>query len=259
MLYKAFVFVLLFNFLNAKESGLPDILPRILYGDEVRIEDHPYFAGLVDCGAAIISDRYLLTAAHCVEDSENKENANIVFVGGETEQNSQIVHYDDVIIHKDYQIILSVPLNDIAILKLSKPLKFSKKVQPLKLPRQMNTNSNLTFVGRGLGEDGKATKELLKMDVKRLTTQECISHIPPQYHFFVYAFKDELEEMSICAKRTNSLPGVCFGDSGSPLTDGNVLVGLASFIGNTCDSARLGFYVNVAYYADWVRHVTGLQ
>ncbi|CAG4964390.1 unnamed protein product [Colias eurytheme] len=259
MLFKTLFIVLLYNYINAEEPGLPDILPRILYGEEVRIEDHPYFAGLINCGAAIISDRYLLTAGHCVAQPWIMQFATYAYVGGETIQNSQMVYYDKVILHENYHLIQGIPFNDIAVIRLARPLKFSSKIQPLKLPRQDSTKSFLTFVGRGNGEDGQATKQLLKMDVQRLSPSECISLVPPQYSHYIYQFKDILSKINVCAKRTNNMPGICSGDSGSPLTDGNVVVGLASYGGENCHANRLGFYVNVAYYADWVRKVTGLQ
>ncbi|VVD05019.1 unnamed protein product, partial [Leptidea sinapis] len=128
---------------------------RIFNGVSVEIEDYPYFASLGHCGAVIISDEYLLTAAHCVDNgSENP----VVYVGGNTQDNSQVVYYDKVILHPNYIYLIDIPLNDIAIVHLQKPLQFSEKIQPLKLPTHGKLNGNLE-------KDGDSGGPLVQEDV----------------------------------------------------------------------------------------------
>ncbi|CAK1541255.1 unnamed protein product [Leptosia nina] len=237
-----------------------DIFARILYGDRAVIADHPYFAGFVHCGAAIISERYLITAAHCFEEHSARQRVRQAYVGGETTQNSQIVHIESITLHPEYFKLDGIPFNDVAIIRLRRPLRFSDKVQPVKLPTRMNYNrSRLVFVGRGTDETGNMSRELRRMDVQRLTVNECISLIPQQYHIYVQRYKNELSKINICATRMGNKPGMCFGDSGSPLVQGDVLVGLASYGGQSCAQNRLGFYVNVAFYTPWIKQVTGLN
>lgn len=47
-----------------------------------------------------------------------------------------------------------MPVNDIALIQLSHPLQFTKKIRPVKLPSGLksNTSLSLSFVGRGIDE-----------------------------------------------------------------------------------------------------------
>lgn len=50
----------------------PEISPMIVGGNAVNIEDYPYQVhllknGVFFCGGSILTDRYILTAAHCTE------------------------------------------------------------------------------------------------------------------------------------------------------------------------------------------------
>ncbi|XP_050680152.1 chymotrypsin-1-like [Leptidea sinapis] len=201
---------------------------RIFNGVSVEIEDNPYFASLGHCGAVIISDEYLLTAAHCVDNgSENP----VVYVGGNTQANSQVVYYDKVILHPNYIYLIDIPLNDIAIVHLQKPLQFSEKIQPLKLPtRKASKNSPFVLTGRGMDETGNLTEILKRMYVMKLSNEECVSVLP----YYIY------------------------GDSGGPLVQEGVIYGLASFGGNDCRTSTVGFYTNVLQYVSWIRYITGL-
>ncbi|XP_045520846.1 trypsin 5G1-like isoform X2 [Pieris brassicae] len=252
-----YIFLISYNIFSVHTKR--EKFERILYGEISRIEDFPYFAGLVNCGAAIISDRHLITAAHCFEDESVRVYIRHAYVGGETTKNSQVVKYKNVIIHPAYLLYDNVPYNDVAIIVLAAPLMFSKKVQPLKLPERMgNRKTSMVFVGRGIDETGEISKELKSMNVKGLTVKECITLIPPYYRKYYHQYLDILAKMNICAKRPGNRPGLCNGDSGSPLVEDGVLVGLASFGGAECATSRLGFYSNVAYHVEWIKNVTGL-
>ncbi len=103
------------------------------------------------CGGSLISDRWILTAGHCVV---SQPASQIVIRMGCTDRTSKSDcltenHVDLVILHPDYRF----PRNDIALLRLSERVKFSSAVQPICLPSVQ--------VGRDDGADaakGKSTK-----------------------------------------------------------------------------------------------------
>ncbi|CAG9579570.1 unnamed protein product [Danaus chrysippus] len=132
-------------------TAAQDVESVILYGDDAKIEEYPFYASLNNCGAAILSHVWILTAAHCVENVDRSQR-NYVWVGGESFANSVRVPYQRIHIHQGYHKLKGVPVNDIALIQLSHPLQYTKKIRPVKLPNRLKPNTNLSFVGRGIDE-----------------------------------------------------------------------------------------------------------
>ncbi|XP_063386894.1 arginine esterase-like [Cydia fagiglandana] len=234
-----------------------ELSSRILYGERANISDYPFFAFLSHCGAAIISDRWLVTAAHCVNN-----NSGPVWVGGDSLQSSQLYKYDKAVVHPQYkEIIFTIPVNDIALLRLSRPLTFTSTVKAITLPKQdYERNTIHAFAGKGTNERRQMSKYLMTMNVRTVKQDECLSHLPIYLRSHLKPYLNHLSKVTICSARTADKPGICFGDSGSPLVRNNTLVGLASFISDTnCRRAKLGLFANVAPFVSWITSVTGVE
>ncbi|XP_045449525.1 venom prothrombin activator vestarin-D1-like, partial [Melitaea cinxia] len=145
--------------------------------------------------------------------------------------------------------------HDVAVIELKTPLKFSKKIQPIKLPTEPVTNSKWVFVARGSTEDAYVAVNLQKVDLIRYPIDQC--YIPLSTRTLLD--KDLFKKITICATREGDRASICAGDSGSPLISGKTIVGIASYMKNEpCYEARIGYYVNVSYYVPWIKNVTGL-
>lgn len=110
---------------------------KIVGGVETNPHDFPWIVGLfrqskLYCGATLISPNYLLTAAHCVDGMEASEIR--AFIGGHniTKDYSEIKRVRKIIQHERFNIFSFN--NDIALIKLYKPVKFGSKIQPACLP-----------------------------------------------------------------------------------------------------------------------------
>lgn len=110
---------------------------RIVGGAEAQPHDFPWIVGLfrqnkLYCGATLISDTYLLTAAHCVDGMEPGEIK--AYIGGHniTKDYTEVRRVKKIIQHEFFNIFSFN--NDIALIKLFKPVKFGSKAQPACLP-----------------------------------------------------------------------------------------------------------------------------
>lgn len=143
---------------------------RIVGGSDVGTEYHPwqvYFqAGMTEtikfqCGGSIISDKFVITAAHCC-------------MWGVTEKFSGIIHGMTKIIepipvqnYKDVKKITSHPgydaikkQHDIALVEINQRLSFDKFTQPICLPHAsfcLNAGKMLTATGWGATSEGGET------------------------------------------------------------------------------------------------------
>ncbi|XP_075985634.1 venom serine protease-like isoform X2 [Anticarsia gemmatalis] len=232
---------------------------RIVNGVETGINEFPMMVGLADvgrskikCGATIISEDYVVTAAHCVMNENLKSLAVIVgehdvTTGNETSaaKGYAIAQY---IIHPGYTT--SNYDNDIALIKVATPIQFNDRVSPVCLPFKFRSYSfagkNVTILGWGtLEPGGPDSKVLRKVDVGVMSQTQCRYQVPT------------LTDRQICTFTRGK--DSCQDDSGGPLlyTDPDTgllhLAALVSYGLDFCASA-LSPAVNtrITSHLDWI-------
>jgi secreted trypsin-like serine protease len=119
-----------------------DRASRIVGGDEVKPNAHPYQVGLLInvmwwtslCGGCLLSENVVITAAHCLQDSTSAQavmGAHIIFTVEPT-QVRKTVRTDGYIMHPDYDPVMLY--NDISLLLLPSKVVFTPYIQPIQLP-----------------------------------------------------------------------------------------------------------------------------
>ncbi|XP_049852103.1 trypsin delta-like isoform X1 [Schistocerca gregaria] len=261
---------------------------RIIGGNTANIEDFPYqlsleISGAQICGAAILSDIWVITAAHCVarcrvlqckEGASQERNAAMSFLGlimnnpifGLIKSRSgpdlilragtslrgdggSTHHPQMVITHRGYSPVTQD--NDIALIKVDPPFNLSTTVQPAHLPvsgREPPQGSSATVTGWGVTREGSrsGSKFLQQAKLYILPRNECLKTYP------------QFTRTMLCAGDRTGGHDSCQGDSGGPLTVNGTLVGLVSF-GRGCGRPGIpGVYSNVAALRNWIGKNTGL-
>merc|ERR1712240_443392 len=226
---------------------------RIVGGQEAEQHEYPWQVGLVSkngktpwCGGTLISDRHILTAAHC---TEKKTPESIQILLGEHRTN------DDVFTRVDISKInddpnYSMPNGDFSILTLTNPVTFTSSIRPACLPATTDKTYEYelaTVTGWGtLSSGGNQPTVLMEVDVTVTTNEICNN---------VYG---SINSLHICAMD----PGKdsCQGDSGGPLVvkenDRWTLIGVVSF-GYGCAQPDIpGVYARVTQRMDWIKENT---
>ncbi|XP_077488026.1 uncharacterized protein LOC144098930 [Amblyomma americanum] len=218
-----------------------------------------YKEGEFQCGAALVSDRWLVTAGHCFYNTLTSHwVARMGMLRRGTEMPSPfevVAHISHVVIHPEY--VDKGFANDIAMLKLDKPVDFSDYIRPICLPSDGETvrprhTSFCVAVGWGkLLEVGRLFPDTLQeVPLPVLTTEECRRRtlFLPLYN---------ITENMFCAGYERGGRDACLGDSGGPLmcqkVDGRwSLVGVTSN-GDGCGRpGRPGVYTKVMRYLPWI-------
>jgi Trypsin len=145
---------------------------RIIGGESMDIGQLPFIAlitkqGKIHCGATVIADRFLLTAAHCVDDFEL---GHLRALMGQ----AAMKNIDEAIIHIHYNN--KTLDHDIALLKLESPISFGNTIAPVCLPlsKRDPTGKNGTVVGWGkISEDGSPSSMPRYANVTIHTRRQC--------------------------------------------------------------------------------------
>jgi secreted trypsin-like serine protease len=123
--------------------------------------------GKIHCGATVIANRFLLTAAHCVDGFELGHLR--AFMGHGTMKN-----IDKAIIHNHYND--ETYNHDIALLQMESPIEFGATIAPVCLPldKRDPTGKKGTVVGWGdTSEDGNPSSMPRHANVTIHTKRQC--------------------------------------------------------------------------------------
>jgi transmembrane serine protease 3 len=198
---------------------------RIVGGVEARPNSFPFMISLQQygshfCGGSLIQtpdtkpgeSDIVLTAAHCVYDGVNSLTASAGAHNLQRPTSSQqtvTARKYAPIYHPKYNP--QTTMNDIAIIRLDQPIKFTSTVVPICLPAPNDQASGEgTVAGWGLmEEDGDVSPKLNQVGVPVIPTKECQAMYRPQGVGIDGA-------AMLCAAYKQGGKDSCQGDSGGP-------------------------------------------
>jgi secreted trypsin-like serine protease len=204
------------------------------------------------CGGSIINDRWVITAAHCLE-GVNPTSVQIFSGSVNLNSGGNTSDVKRIIIHPNY--IGESFDNDIALVELNTPLQMSNEQKAVVLPDKdinkelLRDGFTATVSGWGVTETGKPSTSLRMVEIKHISERECKG-----------SYGSAITENMICAGA--AAKDACQGDSGGPLTvvDVNgdpVLVGIVSWGKGCAQSKYYGVYTKVHNFVDWINSSCG--
>ena len=171
--------------IGPKDEELWAGTPLIVGGTTATPHSWPWMVGVYSsgrfiCGAAVIDQRYVLCAAHCVSHSGRITKADQIqlLIGAHDRRSSgQKYQVEKVIVHSGYNE--RIMQNDISLFKLAQPLTFNKTVQPVCLPPNgqiCSDNDKKTAYLAGWGTTsagGSTSNELREVSVPLIALKDC--------------------------------------------------------------------------------------
>ncbi|XP_068036311.1 coagulation factor X-like [Anomalospiza imberbis] len=247
---------------NRTSSKTPYVNTRIVGGDECLPGQCPWQAVLLNeegeefCGGTILNENFILTAAHCI--NQTKEIKVVVGeVDREKKEQSESMHtVDKIIIHSKFDA--ETYDNDIALLKLKEPIRFSEYVIAACLPKADFANEVLMNQksGRvsGFGREfdgGQLPKKLKVLELPFVNRSTCV-----QSTYFA------VTENMFCAGYDTEEKDACQGDSGGPhvtrYKDTYFVTGIVSWGEGCARKGKYGVYTKLSRFLRWVRTVMSL-
>ncbi|XP_054084644.1 serine protease 1-like [Zeugodacus cucurbitae] len=233
---------------------------RITKGETAKPDQFPYQVGLQFyngtenngwCGGSIISNNWILTAAHCTVGSTSVT----VYLGSNVRANPRVTRtaqQADIIAHPGFNF--QSLQHDLAVIKID-PIEYAEDIQRVRLPTKPCLYSNLVgeraiIAGWGLDSAGTQPTNLQYAELNIISNALCRK-----------TFNQYIDPTKICVATQNG-ESTCDGDSGGPLVlaSSRVQIGIVSFGSSLgCSSPAPDVFTRVTSYMDWIKETTGVS
>lgn len=169
------------------------------------------------CTGTLIAPSSVLTAGHCIAESEIPVEEISLFFGLTVGEAGETIQADQTFVHPDYKVRANgTPMNDVAVVTLTREATVAPMVWQRTPLDQSVVNQTVTLVGYGVTDaehqTGANTRRKVDSTITRMDS-----------HFIYYG---------------DGVSGTCSGDSGGPMfldKDGiPTIIGTASFGDATC-------------------------
>ncbi|XP_078147060.1 uncharacterized protein LOC139919094 [Centroberyx gerrardi] len=240
---------------SAEVCGTTPLNNRIVGGEDAQAGSWPWqaslhlFGGHV-CGGSLINREWVMSAAHCFSST----NGWRIFLGRQNQEgynpNEVFRKVSEIILHPSYD--RDTNDNDIALLRLSSPVKFTDYIRPVCLAASdsvFNNGTDSWVTGWGRIQEGvplPSPETLQEVEVPVLGNRQCncLNGV------------GTITDNMICAGVLAGGKDSCQGDSGGPMVNQQdsvwVQSGVVSF-GFGCARPNLpGVYSRVSRYQSWI-------
>lgn len=210
------------------------------------------------CGGSIVDEYWILTAGHCVSVERDIQKWQVWIgdhdINSEDSGTESSMLVEKIITHDDF--IAFVPMNDVALMKLTKSIdiKNDPNVNKVCLPESnINIPDGQICIATGWGDShyqGRLSPVLQEVSLPILSQDECKT-------MNMEVTGKEVTPDMICAGLKDGKKGVCNGDSGGPLVykfnTKWYQVGIASWAYKCSETGLPNVFARVPMFTKWIQ------